>query len=188
MKKLFFLLKLVSNQGIPMRKDILDEDQIKKAENYQILKKVVLVIIVVVLAYWGAYYLAKLLPRFIIESGTLLIKTDGVFLLIIIVTSSIVLADTLHKYPPQLSYFKIALYTGCSIFISDYIFCVSMNPSSTSQYFLFSLFPAYRFSISGIAALIANIRVHYLRDKELKYAIIYLVLFWFKWKGRNKLN
>lgn len=163
-----------------MNEDILDAVESKETDNSRQINRIILLMVGSIILFMMLEELRSFLPENLLEEGGIQIKTIGLLIAGIVVLMSIILPSILNTIKPSLNELQIVIYSGLSIFITEFLFKLIQNIFLLGNGLNLAYFDIFKVSalIGCIGMLIANIRVHKIRKKRILIPVLLLVGIW----------
>ena len=150
-----------------MKNEILDEIEKHPKENQKPITRIIQIAIGSVILLFLIEKSREVFPEYVF--GIEPIKTAGLLIMIVIISTSILIPNSLNVISPKLKILQIVIYTGLIFIGIEIVFKMTQNlfifKNKLSEIeYIYVFRPAM--VIATIGMLIANIRIHKLRNKK----------------------
>jgi len=144
------------------------------------LNKIIFLSIGAIVIFVVIEKLRPFLPENLLEKDGIQIKTIGLMLIVILTMLSILISNSLNRFEPELKLFKVVLYTGLILFVVELFFKLFQNVVlfGNRLYLEYSDVVVLAMTVGGVGMLIANIRIHKLRNKSTLIPWLILMGLW----------
>ena len=164
-----------------MKEEILDEFENNEIENRNPISRIIQISIGTVFLFLLIERLRNFLPENLLNVEEVQIKTMGLIIMGIVILNSILIPTYLNKIQPKLNEVKVAIFSGLIIFATEIVFKLIQNFFLLKNGWDLEYLEIIKSAgmIGGIGILVANIRIHKIRNKRTLIPTILLIGIWF---------
>ena len=161
-----------------MEEKIIDNFE-EQPRNKTTLNRLVQIFVASVFLFFMLEKLRGILPENVLDRDGVQVKTIGLFIVGLVVINSILIPTYLNKIKPKLTKIKVVIYTGLMLLAIEIFFKLMQNLLVSNNLNLDYL-QVLRLGaiVSGFGMLIANIRIHKLRNKKILIPVLLLIGAW----------